>query len=218
VTGPGVQAPSGWSPDGSALAYYEVGNNTARDIWVWSQRDGRRIPVLVTPANERVATFSPDGAWIAYVSNDSGQDEVYVQRYPGPGPREIVSQGGGTEPVWAPNSREVFYRSKGQLMAVTFRTAPVLVADPPRVLFPDRYVLAPSETGRPNYDIAPDGLSFVMVRTVERSPTHLHVVENWPDRLAGGTKASNVTTSKPAFSAWLRVGTDTSFGPHGWRR
>jgi serine/threonine protein kinase/Tol biopolymer transport system component len=198
VTGADVQVPGGWSPDGDSLAFYEVGNNTARDIWIWSRRQRRRHPLLVTAANERGVSFSPDGSWLTYVSNDSGRDEIYVQRYPGAG-SEIVSKGGGTEPVWAPNSREVFYRNNGQLFAVSFRTEPRIVADAPRVLFSDRYVVAPAEAGRPNYDVSPDGKSFVMVRSVDRSPTHLHVVQNWPEQLMSSAAAARGSSSVPQF-------------------
>ena len=179
VSRPGTQVPSGWSPRGDALAFYELGNQTARDVWIWSAREPSGRPLLSTRANERAATFSPNGNWLTYVSNETGLDEVYVQRYPGPGGKEIVSRGGGTEPVWSPNGRELFYRNKGQMMVVTLRTDSGLVADTPRVLFQDHYVTAPSETGRPNYDVSPDGQRFVMVRSSDQSPTHLHVVHNW---------------------------------------
>jgi hypothetical protein len=174
----GAQFPTGWAP-GGILAFDELTNRTARDVWRWSARDGA-IKILATDANERAATFSLDSQWLAYVSNETGEDEVYVTEYPGPGRTEPLSVTGGTEPVWSPvNPRELFYRKGNQLLAVTFRTDPVFRADPPRVLLTGPYVLAPAELGRPNYDVSRDGQSFVMVRSRERSTTRLRVINDW---------------------------------------
>ena len=110
LTRPGGQFVSGWTPKGDALTFYELTNKTARDIWTWSVATQTATLITATQANERSASFSPDGGWLAYVSNESERDRVYVQRYPGPGGREVVSPPGGTEPVWSPTTRELFYR------------------------------------------------------------------------------------------------------------
>jgi len=180
----GGQFPTSWSKTGAArLVFYELGNKSARDIWMWFAGDKRAEPVVVTPANERGATFSPDGRFLAYVSNLNAneRDEIYVQQYPGPGRREVVSSGGGTEPVWSPNGLELFYRNNNRLFAVTVHTEPRITADPPRVLMTGPYVASPM-TGLPNYDVFPDGRTFVMVRSA-RSEMHLHVIEHWAEEL-----------------------------------
>src|ERR1700676_5576985 len=81
-------------------------------------------PFLRTPFNEGAARFSPDGRWLAYISDESGRFEVYVQSYPGPGGKWQISTEGGTEPVWTRNGRELFYRSGDKMMAVDVATQP----------------------------------------------------------------------------------------------
>lgn len=175
---PGAQFPTGWAR-GGVLAFDELTNRTARDIWRWSAAQGA-INVLGNDSNERAATFSLDSQWLAYVSNETGEDEVYVTEYPGPGRTERLSVTGGTEPVWSPvNPRELFYRKGNQLLSVTFRTDPVFRADPPSELLAGPYVLAPAELGRPNYDVSRDGQWFVLVRSQERSTTRLRVMHEW---------------------------------------
>ena len=176
------QLPSGWSPDGRILAFYEINNETARDVWTAVLSGGSTAQFARTRSNERVATFSPDGNWLAYVSDESGRDEVYVKRYPGPGAREVISSNGGTEPIWSPSGREIFYRKGNEMLAVTVETEPRFIAGAPRVLFDEPFVLAPAAVGRPNYDASPDGQSFVMIRN-ESDPRHVHVVLNWLDEL-----------------------------------
>ena len=91
--------PLSWSPDGRFLAVTETHPETKWDIWLLAS-EGDPIPFSVTTANENAAAFSPDGEWIAYQSDQSGQSEIYVQPFPGPGTRVAVSTQGGTEPVW----------------------------------------------------------------------------------------------------------------------
>ncbi len=114
-----IQTPESWSPDGQLLAFHENNPTTQRDIWVLRMGDPsassgqvrKAQPFLRTPFNESAARFSPDGRWLAYVSDESGRYEVYVQPYPGPGGKRQISTEGGTEPVWSRNGRELFYRN-----------------------------------------------------------------------------------------------------------
>jgi len=177
----GSQFPTSWA--GGLLAFYELGNVTARDIFTWSLADRVATEIVATPSNERGAVFSPDGSLLAYVSNESGSDQVYVRQYPGPGGREVVSTEGGTEPVWHPSGRELFFWSGNRLQAARIRTEPRLAADLPQTLFEGSYVRAPVDPGRANYDVNPDGQSFVMIRPAEGSPARLHVIENWIEAL-----------------------------------
>jgi serine/threonine-protein kinase len=174
----GSQFPSSWAQGDERLAFYELSNEKARDIKVWSAPERNAAPVLTTTANERGAAFSSDGSLLAYISDASGRDDVYVRPYPGPGREEIVSGGGGTEPVWSRDG-ELFYWNNDQLFAVTIRAKPQLTVGTPRPLLRGAYVRSPAETGQPNYSVFPDGKSFVMVRALDNAAAHLHVVQNW---------------------------------------
>ncbi len=81
------------------------------------------------------AQFSPDGHWVAYTSNESGRLEVYVQPFPGPGGKWMISTEGGTYPLWARNGREIFFRSDDKMMSASVETQPSFKAGTPRMLF-----------------------------------------------------------------------------------
>ena len=126
--------------------------------------------------------FSPDGRWLAYMSNESGRNEVYVQPFPGPGGKWQISTGGGTELVWARNGRELFYRNGDKMMVVDIQTQPTLAASTPRLLFEGSYERA--NNFRPNYDVTPDGQRFVMIKGSEAlQATQINVVLNWFEEL-----------------------------------
>ena len=91
--------------------------NAGYDIWA-SPSGGEPIAGVATPFNEMSPSFSPDGQWLAYVSNESGRNDVYVQAYPGGG-KQTVSTDGGLSPVWSPGGDELFYRVENQVMAVS---------------------------------------------------------------------------------------------------
>jgi eukaryotic-like serine/threonine-protein kinase len=119
-----VQFPNSWSPDGQLLAFTDVSPTTGYDIWILSIKDRKAQPFLRTPFSESAPRFSPDGRWIAYVSDESGRLEIYVQPYPGPGGKWQISTEGGNEPVWNPNGRELFYRVADKMMGVDIATQP----------------------------------------------------------------------------------------------
>lgn len=124
-----------------------------------------------------VPEFSPDGRLLAYVSDESGQAEVYVQPYPGPGAKWLASVGGGTDPVWAPDGRELFYRRGDSVMQVPIRLTPSFEAGAPREIFNMNDVV-PGDAR--NYDVAPDGRRFVMVQGGRVAvPGAFHLVLNW---------------------------------------
>jgi Tol biopolymer transport system component len=186
-------APSSWSPDGELLAYVDSTPTTGTDIWVLRLSDRKVQPFLQTPFNETAPRFSPDGHWLAYVSDESGRNEIYVQPYPGPGGKWQISTDGGTEPVWNPNGRELFYRTVDKMMAVDIVTQPSFSMGKPQMLFAERYLPTPGSL--PNYDVSPDGQRFLMVKPVEQAqaaPTQINVVLNWFEelkrRVPAGTK------------------------------
>jgi len=175
--------PSSLSPDGRVLAFYSVGTATQRDIYVMNM-DGERTqqPILVDAASEHSPMFSPDGGLLAYVSDRSGRQEVYVQPYPGPGPRDQVSTEGGRAPMWSRSGRELFYRSGGRMMAVSVETGPRFGAGLPRVLFGGRFQMG--QLGGQMYDVSPDGQRFLMIRSPQKQElTEIRVVLNWAEEL-----------------------------------
>jgi eukaryotic-like serine/threonine-protein kinase len=180
LAAPLAQQPTSWSPDGRHLAYSEEDPNTGFDLWVLTL-GGPRTPFLRTAFDERGASFSRDGRWLAYTSNESARDEIYVRPFPGPGPKWQISTGGGSEPVWARNGEELFYRSGDKMMAVAVSTTPPFQVQKPRVLFEGEYARPDPMT---SYDVTPDG-RFVMVRgeTQSSAPSPLHVVLNWFEEL-----------------------------------
>ena len=165
----------------------------AFDVWVLPVGDNPpgETPafrsLLATTSNERDAMFSPDGRFIAYVSDESGRDEVYVVPYPGPGAKSQISTDGGQAPRWHPNGRELFYVSAGRLMAVSLEVTPTFLPQTPGVLFSDAVLLGPSITRTIPYSVAPDGARFLMlkpVRATDRdSVRELRTIVNWFDDL-----------------------------------
>ena len=178
-----TSVPSSCSPDGQ-LAFVQIDPATGFDIWVLRLTDRKAQPFLRTPYNETSPRFSPDGRWLAYISNESGRYEVYVQPYPGPGGKWQISTEGGTEPAWNPNGRELFYRSGDKMMAVDIATQPGFTVGKPRALFAGWYEATPATFS--NYDVTPDGQRFLMLKRNEQeasAPTQINVVLNWFEEL-----------------------------------
>jgi len=166
-----------YTPDGRGGVFYEVNPNTLRDIWRW-RADGEPEPLVVTPFNERSPVLSPDGHWFAYVSDESGQDEVYVSSFEGSRARYKVSIDGGVEPNWARDGRTLFYRSGESLMSVDVETTGRFVAGRPREILSGPYAL--DEFGTASYDVSPDGRRFLMVQQATSSTSEsMEVVLNW---------------------------------------
>ena len=181
----GSQVPYSWSPDGQLLAFRENSPAIRLNIMMFRLSDRKVEPFLRTPFAEGGAKFSPDGRWLAYVSDESGRPEVYVQPYPGPGGKWQISIEGGTEPIWNRNGRELFYRSGTKMMAVETTTQPNFSAGKPRVLFEGQYVLAVFPAMDLTYDVSADGQRFLMVKETGQatSPTQINVVLNWFEEL-----------------------------------
>lgn len=179
TTGEAEQHVDSISPDGRTVSFHEhVGPST--DLWVLPLEDeGEPRPYLQTPFNERASSFSPDGRWLAYVSDESGRHEVYAQPFPGPGGKSKISTNGGRSPLWHQNGRELFYRgADSEMMVVEITTTERgLEVGTPRLLFQkSRDRSGPLR----HYDVTPDGERFVIVLPDEAStPTRLNVVLNW---------------------------------------
>ena len=121
-------------PDGNVLAFATNDPSASWDIWLLPVGDEPQ-PFLSTEFNENQPMFSPDGRWIAFTSNRSGQYEVYVKRYPEEGGIEPLSTDGGVQPLWSHSGRELFYRNGEKVMVVSIQTEPTFKAEAPRLLF-----------------------------------------------------------------------------------
>jgi dipeptidyl aminopeptidase/acylaminoacyl peptidase len=196
LSGAGPQFPASWSSDGTTLAFHERKPNGERDIWIVSPGTDP-VPFLITPFDERSPRFSPDGKWLAYVSDESGRNDVYVQPFPGPGPKWPVSTDGGIDPVWSRDGRELFFRQDDQMMVVSVEPKGEFSAGRPRRLFEIRF---DAGDDGPNYDISRDGTWFVMPRRNQGAvPGELHLVLNWFGEVMARTQAANARRSSGAL-------------------
>jgi serine/threonine-protein kinase len=181
------QVPKSFSSDGKKLIVTEGLNpDTGMDIFIHSlEGDGKREIFLNSRFNEGNAIYSPDGRWIAYVSDESGQNEVYVRPYPDPGDIVPISTDGGTGPVWDPDGKALYYRvdNGDKVMRVSFIADPEFHVSKPELLFEGRFE-GDDIWGR-SYDISPDGKWFLMIKAVEQkiNRTQIHVIVNWSEEL-----------------------------------
>jgi Tol biopolymer transport system component len=169
---PGFQFPQDWFRDGHAVLFVDVQATGAQagnqDIWVQPTNGGPARPYVATPAKELGARVSPDGRWVAYTSNETGRDEVYVQSYPTPGRRTLVSASGGIHPAWRGDGRELYYWHAERLIAVQLEGG--AAGDAPAVRGRTPLFEAPYPGGvTAMYDVSPDGTRFVLAVGHERS-------------------------------------------------
>ena len=183
--------PSSWSPDGQWLAFtrFDPASENDGDIWVVPV-EGDRTPQVFheTESFAGGAMFSPDGDLVAYTDDSSGQYEVYVRPFPGPGNAQLVSGGdGGQQPVWSDDGRELFYLDNDQvvLKAVTVATERSLALGRPTELLEFERMAGIAPPFRSNYDVSSDGQRFLFVQESEppREPTPLVTVLNWFEEL-----------------------------------
>jgi len=181
----GAQFPDSWSPDGRILLFEEGEGGAelgaaSRDLWLLPIGEAPR-PLVVTPFYERGAVFSPDGRWIAFVTNESGQAEVYIQPFPGPGAKIPISNNGGLQPMWSRDGRELFYREGDSMMAVPVTLNPFRAAAPRKLFdFPgSTYNL---DQNFADYDVAADG-RFLAIQADAAAADEIHVVVNWTEEL-----------------------------------
>ena len=165
------------------LAYTKaMGEGGATDIWT-VPLNGPRTPraLVATSAREFGPEFSPDGRWIAYVSDESGAYEIYVVPYPGPGGKRQITNGGGVSPAWRRDGRELFYQTPAGLMVMEVSSDPQIQFAPPRLLFGGTFSVDSREDGPRGYDVAPDGTRFLVVQPVTAGAAGpgLHVLVDW---------------------------------------
>jgi serine/threonine-protein kinase len=181
------------SPDRLVATFRGGDAATGLDLWV--RRGNQPLqPFLRTAATEAGPTVSPDERWIAYVSDESGQFEVYVRPYPVREGKWQISVGGGEEPTWSGDGKELFYRNgrKWMVAAVTFK--PEFSADKPELLFEGPFV----NVGGISYAVTKNGQRFLLLEPTDKEikpVTYLNVVFNWFEDLK--KKASPAATTKP---------------------
>ena len=172
--------PGDWSGDGRYLAFAGAMPNASNDVWALALKGERRLlPVLNSPYTEFHPQFSPDGRWLAFTSDESGREDVYVQSFPDARTRRLVSSGGGSYPRWSRDGRQLFYReTDGQLMTVpVLTTGASLELGPPRAIM--RLVDPPAIHPYP-YDVAPDGRILALAAASEGAQGFaLTVLMNW---------------------------------------
>ena len=162
---------------------------TGSDIWTFSLETRTPSVVLATRFNESAATFSPDGRLLAYVSDEAGHNEVFVQPFPGPGAKRQVSVGGGTSPVWSRQAGEIFYQRGTEIMAVSLGTGPSREPSPPRKVVRGVVPLTTNDV-MASWDLGPGGRGFVMPRQLEQKQTStLMLALNWAPDLAKRSSA-----------------------------
>jgi eukaryotic-like serine/threonine-protein kinase len=182
VDSPVHNIPTDWSADGRSLIYTAADPKGGSDLWTIPMTGDRTPrPLVRTAADETYAQLSRDGHWLAYTSNESGANEVYVQPFPPSGPQWQVSRNGGSEPHWRGDGHELYYISASQkLMAVEVKTGATFESRAPVELFqmPGRNV------GEANgYAVSRDGRRFVVDRVVEQTGVAITVVVDWQQRL-----------------------------------
>ena len=171
--------PSSWSSDGRTLLFH-ADDAASTHSWVLPRGGTPRL-LFARPFSDREAQFSPDGRWVAYVSDESGRNEVYVEAYPDLGSKVAISSAGGEAPRWSHDGRELFFRQGDAVMAAAVDSSRVFRAEPPHRLFAGQYSGAGRETG---FDVAPDGWRFVMVKSDDLSTLRrIVVVQNWREEL-----------------------------------
>ncbi len=187
-----LNTPLSWSPDGHMLVYADVdlAQEGAADFgyidisWLSLDEPDKRHPFLATKSVEGGAEFSPDGRWLAYVSNESGQNEIYVRPFPGPGEKMQISTDGGAEPVWPRNAHQLFFRNGDGMFAVDVKLTPTFSAGPPHRLFEGAYDKGYWGVFR-MYDVTADGRRFLMQKGVgdTSKSAPINIVVNWFEEL-----------------------------------
>lgn len=183
------QRPECWfptqvSPDGKFLLLFnDIGQKTGLDIFVLPLQGERKlIPIVQGPVNDVEPQFSPDGRWLAYASYDTGQLEVYVQPFPTTGAKWQLSSGGGRQPMWRRDGKELFFVTDDRkFYAVDVRATSTFEFGTPHLLFD-----IPSETvaTRNSYWPSRDGQRFLVNKLLDTSASPITVVFNWAAGLA----------------------------------
>ena len=178
-----LKYPTDWSSDGKLILYTEVNSKSRNDIWILPlEGDRTPRPFLQDDFNKRGAKFSPNGKWIAYSSDESGEEQVYVRPHPGPGGKYLVSTTGGSQPMWRRDGNELFYISADRkLMAVEVKAGPAFETLATKPLFDThiRSIASRLLLSGDSYAASADGQRFLINNFIENSAAVITVVLNW---------------------------------------
>ncbi len=179
---PDLQRPQDWSKDGRFLVYDKLTPTTGHDVWVLEMAGDKRKarPFVVSPAEELNAQFSPDGRWIAYETNESGQSQVVVQSFPAQTRTWPISINGGVQPRWRADGRELYFIAADRKMMATaiVSSGSAFEAGTPVALFPTRIVHSRLTGLHAQYAVSRDG-RFLINETAEDSVAPITLVLNW---------------------------------------
>lgn len=192
----GLQVPYSFTPDGKRISLVQVVPGGGSDLWTLAiENDGTGLKglkpevFLETSFDERYPTFSPDGSWLAYTSNESGTYEIYVRAFPDGGAKQQISYGGGAYPVWSRNGRQLLFRSlDSRFMTVAYTVkGDSFVAEKPSLWSDKRFT--DFVVGFGSYDVTPDGKRvFALVpvegREARQAQNHVIFLENFFDELS----------------------------------
>lgn len=167
------------TPDGKGLVVQV--DTSGDDIWYRALTGDTTYKPIATSKQffENMPRVSPDGHWVAFVTDESGSPQVVVQPFPGPGARVAVSSAGGGEPVWAHDGHRLFYRGNGKIMAANVTSSPSFAVTSRDELFDD--VFLPPSAPHANYDVSPDGKGFLFLKS--SASAQLVIVHNWAEEL-----------------------------------
>jgi eukaryotic-like serine/threonine-protein kinase len=189
TTGELRRHPDSVSPDGSSVVFHEHHPDHGTDIWTLDLDANHESRLFLrTPFDEQLGTVSPDGRWLAYVSNESGGNEVYVTPFPAGGSKTPISTGssgdviwsGVGSPVWSADGKDLFYRDGNRLMAVSVELGDTIRVGVPTFLFESPFT-SPVTTNA--FDVTADGERFLVMAANETAAVELHVVLNWYSEL-----------------------------------
>ena len=167
--------------DGKSIVYTKTSSNAGFDVWVWPVGGNGKPQLAVhTALNAMHGRLSPNGRWMAYASDESGELQVFVQPFPSTGEKRLISPDGGSEPRWRRDGNELFYlASSNKLMSVPIPDGRAFNAGLPKELFETRAPL----TGNPyrsNYAITSNGQRFLVNSRTEDAPSPITIILNWP--------------------------------------
>jgi serine/threonine protein kinase len=177
------EIPADWTRDGRFILYRQQGLDSNVDLWAISTANPQQpFPVIQSMAEERSGAFSPDGRWVAFESNESGRNEIFVQSFPTPGVKTVVSTAGGRQVRWGASATELFYVAPdARLMSVSLTPSPdgrTVDAATPVPLFVAKILSVPVGGGVVEYDVTWDGKRFLMNTLVEHANSPITLILN----------------------------------------
>jgi Tol biopolymer transport system component len=178
-----ARAPEFWSAANRFLSFITLktdANTADYDIWSYSFETKTASPVIVIPKSaQHSSRFSPDGHWIAYISDETGRHEVFVQPFPVTGAKYQITKNGGGHPMWSPDGKQLFFDNNQHMFSVQVQTQPSFSASDPKALPISGFIQSPGNNRR-QYDMTADGKQFLMMFFM---PNQIHAITNWFEEL-----------------------------------